>query len=89
MYVNDIIKKISIFYIRNIFNNFNDNNLAADGPGSSLWGYKKEVDGKTQIIIFSYKTQPTSNKPDEPLQFDCPCKVDWSVFISYPFAVTK
>lgn len=59
-----------------------DTNLAADGPGSSTWGYKKNVNANQQIILFSYKTQPTSSNPNEPLQFDCPCKVNVTVFAS-------
>lgn len=62
-----------------------DNNLSADGPGSSTWGYSKKADGKTQVITFSYKTQPSNSNPNEPLQFNCPCKVDWEVFVSKPF----
>lgn len=61
-----------------------DNNLAADGPGSSVWGYKSEKDGKTQVIIFSYKTEPSSSNANEPLQFNCPCTVNVSVFVSTP-----
>lgn len=59
-----------------------DPNLAADGPGSSFWGYKKNVNGNQQIILFSYETKPTSNKPNEPLQFNCPCKVQATAFVS-------
>lgn len=59
-------------------------NLSADGPGSSQWGYSKDADGTTQIIIYSYKTAPTSNNPDEPLQFNCPCSTTVSVFVSTP-----
>ena len=62
-----------------------DLNLAAGGPGSSVWGYKRMVNGKKQVIIYSYQTQPTSNNPNEPLQFNCPCKVGLSVFVSDPF----
>jgi hypothetical protein len=59
--------------------------LAADGPGSSMWGYKKDDGATSQILTFSYKTQPTSSNPNEPLQFNCPCKLDISVFSSSPF----
>ncbi len=59
-----------------------DQNLSADGPGSSQWGYSKESNGETQIIMYSYKTSPTSTNPDEPLQFDCPCNTSVSVFLS-------
>lgn len=62
-----------------------DNNLYADGPGSSMWGYKSEKDGKTQLLIFSYNTKPSKNSPNEPLQFSCPCTVDLNVFVSNPF----
>lgn len=59
-----------------------DMNLSADGPGSSMWGYSREILGKKQYAIFSYHTQPTSTKPDEPLQFDCPCQTTLSTFVS-------
>ncbi len=65
-----------------------DSNLAASGPGSNIWGYKKVTNGKTQIILFSYRTRPSSNKPDEPLQFNCPCAVDLNIFISDSFSMT-
>lgn len=59
--------------------------LQADGPGSSMWGYKKTLNGKTEIITFSYNTTPTSTRPDQPLEFSCPCKMTVEVFISDPF----
>ena len=60
--------------------------LSADGPGSSQWGYKKTENGQSQIMVFSYKTEPSSSNPNEPLQFNCPCKVNVSVFVSTPFS---
>lgn len=63
-----------------------DINLAAGGPGSSVWGYKSEKGEKMQVIIFSYKAQPTNNNPNEPLQFNCPCKINMNVFVSNPFS---
>lgn len=65
-----------------------DNNLSADGPGSSLWGYKKTTGNEIQLIIFSYKTDPTSSNPNEPLQFNCPCQTQVSVFVTNPFTPT-
>ena len=59
-----------------------DNNLAADGPGSSVWGYKKANGSTNQFVIFSYNTVPTSTNLNEPLQFNCPCKTTVSVFVS-------
>lgn len=61
-----------------------DNELAADGPGSSVWGYKRNDDDRTQIVLFSYKTKPTNNNPNEPLEFNCPCEITLSVFLSEP-----
>lgn len=59
-----------------------DNSLLADRAGASLWGYLK-TDGKTkQVILFMYETQPTSNNPNKPLQFTCPCKINTTVFVS-------
>lgn len=58
-----------------------DKNLDADGPGSSTWGYSKTVDGKKHIVTFGYKTEPTNSNPNEPVQFNCPCKTTLSVFI--------
>lgn len=63
------------------------NELAADGAGSSMWGYTKEENGKSQILLFSYKTDPSSSLPNQPLQFNCPCKIHISVFASQPFGV--
>lgn len=64
-----------------------DNSLSADGPGSSTWGYKKTQSNATQIILFSYKTTPTTNNPNEPLSFECPCTVELSAFLSNPFVI--
>lgn len=61
-----------------------DINLDAAGPGSTVWGYKKTENGKTQVIILFYKTQGTTN-PNQPIQFNCPCKIDLKVFVSDPF----
>jgi len=66
-----------------------DLNLSADGPGSSNWGYVNSNNEETQVIIFSYKTRPTNSNPNEPLEFNCPCKVNLSVFVSNPFAEKK
>ncbi len=64
---------------------FKDNqNLSADGPGSSQWGYSKEANGETQVLVYSYKVTPSSSKPNEPLQFNCPCSTTVSVFLSTP-----
>lgn len=57
-----------------------DNNLSADGPGSSTWGYSKTTNGETDILLFSYSVQPTSSNPNEPLQFNCPCQATITVF---------
>lgn len=62
-----------------------DNTLAADGPGSSTWGYKRSDDDRTQIIMFSYTTKPSNNNPNEPLEFNCPCEITLTVFLSRPF----
>lgn len=61
-----------------------DNNLSADGPGSSTWGYKRSENGQMQVMTFSYKTRPTNSNPNEPVQFNCPCKIDVTVFVSNP-----
>lgn len=63
-----------------------DNNILADGPGSSLWGYTKETNGKKQIVFFSYQTKPTSTPTNEPVQFNCPCQMKLTVFISNYFS---
>lgn len=59
-----------------------DKNLAADGAGSSQWGFTKTVDGQKKVIIFSSETKPTNSNPNEPLQFSCPCQTSLSVFVS-------
>lgn len=62
-----------------------DKNLYANGAGSGMWGYKRTVNKKSQILLFSYTTHPTSQKPNGPLQFTCPCKMDITIFASSPF----
>lgn len=59
-----------------------DTTLDAGGAGSATWGYKRVQNGKTQILLFSYATTPTSSNPNEPLQFACPCKQIITVFVS-------
>jgi hypothetical protein len=63
-----------------------DTSLAADGPGSSVWGYKKTNGDKTSLLLFSYQTAPTSSNQNEPLQFNCPCMIEITVFASNPFS---
>lgn len=58
-----------------------DNSIAADGPGSSVWGYTKTVDGKTTTVTFSFNVSPSSSNPNEPIQFNCPCDGTVSVEI--------
>lgn len=57
-----------------------DNNLAADGPGSSQWAY---TNAEGQTILYSYRVAGTSH-PNEPIQFNCPCRATVSVFVSSP-----
>lgn len=61
--------------------------LQADGPGTSVWGYKNTK--TNQLILFSYSTEPTNSNPNEPVQFNCPCKVVVTVFVSNAAAVNK
>lgn len=63
-----------------------DLNLSADGPGSSMWGYSKEI-GKDQmqVVTFSYTNEDMHPSSEGPLTADCPCTLDLSVFISNPF----
>jgi hypothetical protein len=49
--------------------------LAADGAGSSIWGYQK---GNTYVIL-SYTSTPQNQNQNEP--FACPCSLEFSVFI--------
>lgn len=65
-----------------------DTGLDASGPGSNMWGYKRTVDGKEQILVLGYNTQPSSSNPNEPLQFNCPCQIEVSAFVSDPFTPT-
>lgn len=57
-----------------------DNTLAADGPGSSTWGYSKETNGKKYILLFSYKTKASNAGQNQPLEFICPCDITVTVF---------
>lgn len=63
-----------------------DRNLSADGPGSSVWGYKKTTNNTSQVVLFSYTTLPVTVVPNEPIQFSCPCTTNVSVFVSDPFS---
>ena len=59
-----------------------DRNISADGPGSSVWGYKKTTGSSSQVVLFSYTTTPVTVVPNEPIQFNCPCTTNLSVFVS-------
>jgi len=59
-----------------------DPGMAADGPGSSVWGYSKNEKGVTSVVIFSFEAKPTNSNPNEPVQFNCPCDATVSIFIS-------
>ena len=59
-----------------------DIQIAADGPNGSEWGFNKTVNGKKQVVIFSYIH--TSFSPP-PAQITCPCKFSVLVFLSDPF----
>lgn len=58
-----------------------DNNLSADGPGSSSWGYTKTNGSQIDVVIFSYNVSATSSDPNSPLEFNCPCNAELQVFI--------
>lgn len=58
-----------------------DNNLSADGPGSSNWGYSNTNGTTRKIIIFSYSVKPSNTNPNEPVQFNCPCATKVNVFV--------
>ncbi len=58
-----------------------DINLYADGPGSSMWGYKKGDENNFELVIFSYTTTPTDKSPDKPVEFNCPCEMKIQVFV--------
>lgn len=62
-----------------------DRNLSADGAGSSIWGYKKTTGNSSQVILLSYVTTPVTVVPNEPIQFNCPCTTNLSVFVSDSF----
>ena len=65
--------------------------LSADGPGSSQWAYKKTTgNNSSQILLFSYQTKPSANQSsNEPLQFNCPCTVTMTAFLSNPFPLSN
>lgn len=62
-----------------------DNNIAADGPTGSTWGYKKAVGSKMQILELSYTNTSLTVTPGQPVQSICPCNVTYTVFLSNPF----
>lgn len=55
-----------------------DNDLVADGVGSSIWAYKKA----DKRIVFQVKTEFSLDPPDNPPQ--CPCKRSVSIFWNDP-----
>lgn len=62
-----------------------DNNLAADGPTGSVWGYMKKEGDKTRILQISYTNNSITPVPNQPLQLTCPCKLTYKIFLSDPF----
>lgn len=62
----------------------NDSNQAADGPTGSLWGYKRKIDGKYQILqLRMHKISGLNLSADPGLR--CPCDTEYSLFLSDPF----
>lgn len=61
-----------------------DPQLAAGGPGSSIWGYSKTENGVTSVVVFSSQTQPTNSNQNAPAEFNCPCQTEVSIFVSTP-----
>lgn len=61
-----------------------DSQLAAGGPGSSVWGYSKTVDGVTSVVVFSSQTAATNSDQNAPAEFNCPCQTQLSIFVSTP-----
>lgn len=59
---------------------FEDMQFAADGPGTSNWGYSKTENGKTQIVVFRYSTNAILGPESKEPPF-----VNLSVFVSDPF----
>lgn len=55
-----------------------ENNFSADGVGGSQVGYKKDSD----YIVLSYKITPGKiiSRKNEPLQWTCPCQVQYDIF---------
>jgi hypothetical protein len=69
--------------IMNSFGFFEDMNFAADGPGSSNWGYSKTENGKIQVAIFRYSTNRILGPESKAPPF-----VNLSVFVSEPFKLS-
>lgn len=62
-----------------------DNNQAADGPTGSVWGYKREIGGKTQILQLSFTNNSIAPVANRPLSITCPCNFTYKIFLSNPF----
>lgn len=62
-----------------------DLNLAADGPGSSSWGYLKNIGDEQQIVVFSYANEDMHPSNEGPLTASCPCTLNLAIFVSEPF----
>lgn len=62
-----------------------DLNLSADGPGSSSWGYIKNIGDMQEIIVLSYKNEDMHASSEGPLEAECPCTLLLTIFQSEPF----
>ena len=58
--------------------------LSADGPTGGIWGYLKEKNTSIQVIILNKKM--LLKTPQTPLSLNCPCDVEFRIFVSNPIA---
>lgn len=61
----------------------NDRNQSADSPMGSLWGYTRKINGKKQILQLEYINKTMLK--DGPMNYKCPCDVEYIFSLSEPF----
>lgn len=62
-----------------------DLNLTETRKNSELWGYRKSVGDKEQVVVFSSENEDMHVNTDGEYVADCPCTLNISVFVSEVF----
>lgn len=63
--------------------------LTGDGPYTSVSGYIKSAEGLISTLQINAELTGTESDSDGPIQFECPCSINVSVFEGVPTPVTS